>query len=122
MSWMNAANLVAEEAPGSKYYEKDKTDATVYDEVKAKAARVPQRNREVCFIIGGTPYDLAKQHRQGGERYTVLKSPGDYQADKPKTKAGLNIYKAIQDATGCDTFVFDWDANFSIGFLLSLPY
>lgn len=34
--------------------------------------------------------------------------------------AGLNIYKAIADATGTDTFVFDWDANFTIGFLLGL--
>ena len=73
-------------------------------------------------MIGGTPYDLAKQHRKGEERYTVLKSPDSYAADKPKTKSGLNIYKAIADATGCDTFVFDWDANFSIGFLLQLPY
>jgi len=122
ISWMNAANVMAEEAPGSKYYEKEKTDASVYEEVKAKASKVPQRNREVCFIIGGTPFDLAKQHRQGEERFTVLKNPGAYKADKPKTKAGLNIYQAIQDATGCDTFVFDWDANFSIGFLLGLPY
>ena len=122
ISWMNAANVMAEEAPGSKYFEKELKDDAVYTEVKDKASHIPSRNREVCFIIGGTPYDLAKQHRQGEERYTVLKAPADYSADKPKTKAGLNIYKAIQDATGCDTFVFDWDANFSIGFLLQLPF
>ena len=122
ISWMNAANVVAEEAPGSKYFEKELKDDVVYEEVKTKASHIPSRNREVCFIIGGTPYDLAKQHRQGDERYTVLQSPETYKADKPKTKAGLNIYKAIQDATGCDTFVFDWDANFSIGFLLQLPF
>ncbi len=122
ISWMNAANIQAVEAPGSKYYEKDIQDDVIYNEVKMKASQIPAKNREVCFIIGGTPFDLAKQHRNGEERYTVLKSPGNYAADKPKTKAGLNIYKAIQDATGCDTFVFDWDANFSIGFLLQLPY
>jgi hypothetical protein len=122
ISWMNAANLVAVEAPGSKYFEKDIADDVIYNEVKAKASRIPAANREVCFIIGGTPFELAKQHRKGEERYTVLKNPGDYAADKPKTKSGLNIYKAISDATGCDTFVFDWDANFSIGFLLQLPY
>jgi len=122
ISWMNSTKVEASEAPGSKYFEKDMTDAAVYDMVKAKASEVPQRSREVCFIIGGTPFDLAKQHRNGEERYTVLKSPEDYTADKPKTKAGLNIYKAIQDGTGCDTFVFDWDANFSIGFLLGLAY
>jgi len=122
ISWMNAANLMATEAPGSKYYEKEIQDDVIYNEVKNKASQVPSKNREVCFIIGGTPFDLAKQHRNGEERYTVLKSPGNYSADKPKTKSGLNIYKAIQDATNCDTFVFDWDANFSIGFLLQLPY
>ncbi len=37
-----------------------------------------------------------------------------------KWAAGLNIYKAIAEATNTDTFVFDWDANFTIGFLLSL--
>lgn len=122
ISWMNGGNIVAVEAPGSKYYEKDITDDAVYNEVKTKAEKIPTANREVCFIIGGTPFDLAKQHRKGDERYTVLKNPANYAADKPKTKSGLNIYKAISDATGCDTFVFDWDANFSIGFLLQLPY
>ena len=34
--------------------------------------------------------------------------------------SGLNIYKGFVDATNTDTFVFDWDANFTIGFLLSL--
>lgn len=122
ISWMTGSNIVAIEAPGSKYFEKDIADDLVYSEVKTKSSGIPKANREVCFIIGGTPFELAKQHRKGEERYTVLKNPGGYKADKPKTKSGLNIYKAISDATGCDTFVFDWDANFSIGFLLQLPY
>jgi len=122
ISWMNADNIQAAEAPGSKYYEREIQDDVIYNEVKLKASQVPAANREVCFIIGGTPFDLAKQHRNGEERYTVLKTPDSYKGDKPKTKSGLNIYKAIQDATGCDTFVFDWDANFSIGFLMQLPY
>jgi hypothetical protein len=122
ISWMNGSSVVAVEAPGSKYYEKDLSDNNVYNEVKSKATQIPKQNREVCFIIGGTPFDLAKQDRKGDERFTVLQAPGNYKGDKPKTKAGLNIYKAIQDATGCDTFVFDWDANFSIGFLLGLPF
>ena len=122
ISWMSGTNIQALEAHGSKYFEKDIADNVVYDDVKTKASRIPAANREVCFIIGGTPFELAKQHRKGEERYTVLKNPDAYKADKPKTKSGLTIYKAISDATGCDTFVFDWDANFSIGFLLQLPY
>jgi len=122
ISWMEGTKISALETAGSKYYEKDISDDVVYNEVKTKVSTIPATHREVCFVIGGTPYDLAKQHRKGEERYTVLKSPDSYAADKPKTKSGLNIYKAIADATGCDTFVFDWDANFSIGFLLQLPY
>ena len=121
IAWMNGTVVSAVEAPGAKYFEKDMKDEDVYNTVKTKSLLIPTSKREVCFIIGGVPFELANQHRQGDERYTVLKAPGDYNGDKPKTKSGLNIYKAIVDATGCDTFVFDWDANFSIGFLLSLP-
>jgi len=121
IAWMNGTTISAVETAGAKYFEKDMKDEDVYNSVKEKAAQIPQGKREVCFIIGGVPFELANQHRQGEERYTVLKAPSDYKGDKPKTKSGLNIYKAIVDATNCDTFVFDWDANFSIGFLLSLP-
>ena len=121
ISWMDGSSISALEAPGAKYFEKDMKDDLVYAEVKNKASQIPSGKREVCFIIGGVPFELANQHRNSEERYTVLKAPSDYSGDKPKTKAGLNIYKAITDATSCDTFVFDWDANFSIGFLLTLP-
>jgi hypothetical protein len=82
---------------------------------------VPENKRNVCFIIGGVPFTLAKQHRNGEERFTVLNSPDKYKPEDKKMASGLNIYKAINDATKCDTFVFDWDTNFTIGFLLSLP-
>lgn len=121
ISWMNGSAVKAVEAPGAKYYEKDLKDDIAYNQVKTAASLIPQKQREVCFIIGGVPFELANQHRDGEERYTVLKAPGDYSGDKPKTKSGLNIYKAIADATNCDTFVFDWDANFTIGFLLNMP-
>lgn len=121
ISWLNGIGVTAVETPGAKYFEKDLKDEDVYNTVKTKAGQIPTAKREVCFIIGGIPFEMANQHRQGDERYTVLKAPADYNADKPKMKSGLNIYKAIIDATGCDTFVFDWDANFSIGFLLGLP-
>jgi hypothetical protein len=122
ISYPNTNGITALEVAGAKYYEKDMADATAYDDVKAKAKLIPANKREVCFIIGGVPFELAKQTRNGEERYTVLNNPNTYKAgDKKKTACGLNIYKALVDATGCDTFVFDWDANFSIGFLLSLP-
>ncbi len=121
VSWYEGNTLKALELPGAKYYEKNMTPEAVYNEVKSKMATVPKDKREVCFIIGGVPFELAKDIRQNEERFTVLQPPAFYKSDKEKVKAGLNIYKAIVDATGTDTYVFDWDANFTIGFLLSLP-
>lgn len=121
ISWVDAGgNVQALETPGAKYYEKGQKDDAIYSEVKTAAAKIPSDKREVCFILGGVPFELAKEIRNGEERYTVLNDPESYRPDKAKTKSGVNIYKAIKDATNCDTFVFDWDANFTIGFLLSL--
>ena len=108
------------EASGAKYFQNNVSDESVYNEVKGKANQVPANLRGTCFMIGGVPYELAKQSRSGDERYTVLKAPGAYTADGAKQKSGLNIYKAVADATGCQYFVFDWDANFAIGFLLNM--
>ena len=120
VSWDENGTLKAMELPGAKYYEKGTSDEQVYEEVKRQAAKLPEGKRNVGFIIGGVPFTLAKQHRKGDERYTVLKTPSSYQAADKKMASGLNIYKAFVDATNTDTFVFDWDANFTIGFLLSL--
>ena len=117
ISWLPNGAL---EAPGAKYYQNNLSPGSVYQEVKSKASQVPSNLRGTCFIIGGVPYELAKQTRNGKERFTVLKAPADYKADGAKQEAGLNIYAAIADATNCKQFVFDWDANFTIGFLLGL--
>ncbi|PYF72477.1 hypothetical protein [Pedobacter nutrimenti] len=119
ISWMDG-EVKSAEAPGAKYYEKDLKDQLVYDLVKKLAGKIPAAKREICFIIGGVPFELAKQGRTGEERFTVLQNPDKYATDKVKIKSGVNIYKAIKDATNCDTFVFDWDANFTIGFLLAM--
>jgi hypothetical protein len=120
ISWQEGGNLKTLEVAGAKYYEHGTADDQVYNDVKAQAGKIPESKRNVCFIIGGVPFTLAKQSRKGEERYTVLNEPGKYKAADKKMASGLNIYKAIEDATKCDTFVFDWDANFTIGFLLSL--
>lgn len=120
ISWVEGAGVTGLETYGAKYYV-DNTDASeVYLDVRSKAAKVPSSKTQTCFIIGGVPFQLAKQVRQDEERYTVLKAPGSYEAEGAKEEAGLNIYNAIADVTGCQQFVFDWDANFTIGFLLTL--
>ncbi|MEZ0539641.1 hypothetical protein [Fibrella arboris] len=120
ISWKNGSDITALETYGAKYFQESTDDAKVYDEVKSKAKQVPADRRKTCFIIGGIPFELAKQVRVGKERYTVLKMPADYKGDNAKQKAGLTIYKGVADATGTQQFVFDWDANFTIGYLLTL--
>ena len=120
ISWLDGSRIKSVETHGAKYFQTGPDDKTVYNEVAAKAKQIPAGLRKTCFIIGGVPFEMAKEVRQGKERSTVLKAPDAYQLENAKSKAGVNIYKAIADATGCEQFVFDWDANFTIGFLLSL--
>ncbi|MEJ7644690.1 MAG: hypothetical protein WKF87_08840 [Chryseolinea sp.] len=120
VSWDENGSLKTLELPGAKYYEKGTSDDEVYNTAKTQISKIPSDKRNVGFIIGGVPFTLAKQHRKGEERYTVLKAADLYKAADKKMGAGLNIYKAIADGTQTDTFVFDWDANFTIGFILAL--
>ncbi len=121
ISWKENGQIKSVETYGSKYFQDNVDDQKVYNEVKEKANQIPSDHRKTSFIIGGVPFEMAKAVRQGKERYTVLNAPDQYNLDNAKSKAGVNIYKAIKDATGTDQFVFDWDANFTIGFLLDLP-
>ena len=120
ISWKEGGATKALETYGAKYYENGTSDETVMAEVKAKAKQVPTDHRKTCFIIGGVPFELAKAVRKNKERYTTLDAPSAYKLENAKSKAGLNIYKAVADATGTTQFVFDWDANFTIGYLLTL--
>lgn len=118
ISWVENGKITSFESYGAKYYDKNISDDQVYNEVKKIAEKIPSNKRIKCFIIGGAPYDMAKQVRKEKERYTVLLAPNEYHSEAAKMKSGINIYKAIADGTNCDTFVFDWDSNFTIGFLL----
>ncbi len=120
IAWMEGGQIKALESYGAKYFQDNTSDNVVYSEVKAKSGQIPANLRKTCFIIGGVPFDLAKQVRNGKERYTILAAPDKYSPKDAKGKAGINIYKAIADATDCQQFVFDWDANFTIGFLIGL--
>ena len=124
IAWQNAEGKIVgtEVNKGSKYYKLKIADDEVYKETVSKLSEVPKDKAATCFIIGGAAYMLAKEHRNDKERFTCLKSPNAYEVgeDDAKKKAGLNIYKGIADATKCEHFVFDWDANFAIGYLISL--
>lgn len=122
ISWYEGNALKTVEAPGAKYYQNNKTDHDVYEEVKSASSQVPSDKRKNCFIIGGVPFSLAKQTRSNDtERFTTLKNADAYSAgDDVKIKSGLNIYRALCDGTGTNNYIFDWDANFTIGFLTTL--
>ncbi|SKB83112.1 Ppx/GppA phosphatase family protein [Dyadobacter psychrophilus] len=121
ISWIENGKVSAIESYGAKYFQDGTDDSKVYQEVSTKAKQIPEDLRKTCFIIGGVPFEMAKEVRKGKERYTTLSAPLAYsKLTNAKSKAGVNIYKAVTDATGCQQFVFDWDANFTIGFLLGL--
>lgn len=121
ISWMDGGHITAIETYGAKYFQNGTDDNKVYQEVNAKAKQIPSNLKGTCFIIGGVPFEMAKESRNGKERFTTLGTPLSYsKLTNAKSKAGINIYKGIADATGCNQFVFDWDANFTIGFLLQL--
>ncbi|GLR17430.1 acetate and sugar kinases/Hsc70/actin family protein [Portibacter lacus] len=122
ISWIEGGKVKAVETYGAKYFQNSIADSKAYADAKKYGEMIPSSKTNTCFIIGGVPFTLAKEGRDGKERYTVLNKPGSYDSDEAKTKAGLNIYQGLVDGTGCDQFVFDWDANFTIGFLLTLPY
>lgn len=121
ISWYEGSNIKTLECSGAKYYEDGKKDQDVWNEIAAATSKIPQDKLANCFIIGGVPFQLAKQVRSGEERYTALKGPDYYSAGKDvKLHSGLNIYRAIQETSKTNTFIFDWDANFTVGFLLTL--
>lgn len=119
--WFESGKIKTIELPGAKYYAINKTDQDVYKEVVAACNKIPANLRNNCFVIGGVPSSLAKESRSGDERFTPLNSPDSYSAgDDAKKKCGLNIYRAIYETTSAANFYFDWDANFTIGYLLSM--
>jgi hypothetical protein len=120
VSWDEGGVIQTLELPGSRYFERGLSDEIVYATVKSGIAKIPITNRQFCFVTGGVPATLARQHRRGGERYTVLRQPATYEPADKKTAAGLNIYRAIADTTDAGLFVFDDDTNFAIGFLMTL--
>ena len=121
VSWYDTnGNLKTVETFGAKYYQDNNTDTNVYNAVKEVINQVPQATREYAFFIGGVPFELASEDKST-DRFTFLRSPDSYSAGtNVKKKSGLNIYTAIIETASPKVKVFDWDANFTIGFLTSL--
>lgn len=122
VSWMQNDEIITKSSYGSKYYLEFVEDEEAYSKLKEVGTGIPKNFSKKAYVIGGVPYKLAKQTRQNKERYTVLSKLELYEPKNEKQRGGLNILKALKDGTGSEQFIFDWDSNFTIGFLLQLPY
>lgn len=99
---------------GSHYPEKGITDESLNKSVSQVAGTVPKERRQVCFVMGqGAGEFLGAQQ---GDMFMKMKDPGSYGS----TGGGLNIYKAVYEATGCNQFIYNWESNAAVGYLLRL--
>lgn len=121
ISYIDNGKIKSFETFGAKYAQKNTSDSQATTEISAIVEKVPAQYRENLFIIGGVPFKFAKEVCDEN-RYTLLKKPGEYQlsSDDAKWNAGINIYNSIYKVATPKQVIFDYDANFTIGFLISL--
>lgn len=121
LAWMENGEIRTTSTYGAKYYKEGLSDKIVAEDVFDKLKMIPKNKKKHCFIIGGIPYQLAKPYIKDGSRYAVLKTPDTYQVgEDQKFNGGLNIYRTIYNDIDTEIIAFDTEANFSIGFLLSV--
>ncbi len=119
VSWIENGEIRSMETYGSKYHQLKTPDQLVFNEMENIIKMIPEPNRKYCLIIGGVPFRLAKDLEKHLGRYTFLKQPEFYEPGDDETlKSGLNIYRSIYQTSGTRCFVFDWNSNFSIGYLI----
>ncbi|MEQ9468104.1 MAG: hypothetical protein RLN88_11870 [Ekhidna sp.] len=119
ISWVSNMDTFSIETHGSKYFLGDVQDTTVFRQVRDALLKVPQKNRNLCFMLGGMIYELTKDEVKDDERYLVLNPPGEYATTNERSKAANVIYSAIY-LEPTYSYIFDRKSNFSIGYLISL--
>ena len=119
ISWVSSGDTSSIEIHGSKYFLGDVQDTTVFRVVRDALLKVPRKNRNLCFMLGGMVYEFAKEEIKDDERYFVLNPPGAYPATNERLKAANVIYNALY-LEPTYSYIFDKDSNFSIGYLISL--
>lgn len=123
LSYFEKGKFVTIDTHGSKYHQKGEEDQKVLQDVRTLVTSIPKEHTKYAFIVGGIPYELAKDLRKNKERYTPLifnkkEIENLFKVSGRRVQSGLTIYKGILEGTGCKSFIFDWEANFSIGYLL----
>ncbi len=121
ITWFENGRAKSIETYGAKYYQDGVAEDKVYNDVAKLLKDIPNSNKQNIYMIGGVPFKLAKESKTDDNRFTRLNALDTYSfGDDAKLKSGIVIYKAIYDNSTDANFIFDWDANFTIGFLLSI--
>lgn len=119
LSWVNNGDTISIDNYGSKYYLDGTPDSAVFRTFRESLLKIPLKNRNLCFMIGGTPYEFANHSNNRVGRYSILQAPSTYPDNEEKWKAGVVIYEALV-LSPTYSYIFDWEANFSIGFLTTV--
>lgn len=122
ISWLEKKEIISISTHGSKYFKNNISDTIVCKDLNEIASMMPESRTKSVYLIGGMPYKYAKQTRHESERYTKLDPIVSYTPKDEKERCGALILKKLQDAGRIEEYIFDWDSNFAIGFLLELPY
>lgn len=120
LAWVQSSDTLSITVQGSKYYLNDVTDTSVFRQVRDALLQIPEKNRNLCFMLGGMVYDFVKDDLKGdSEKYITLLPPQSYASnDTEKSKAANIIYTALY-LEPTYSYIFDRESNFSIGYLLA---
>ncbi|GAB4248942.1 MAG: hypothetical protein Tsb0034_28320 [Ekhidna sp.] len=118
ISWFDGQDTISIETYGSKYYLDGTPDTTAFRDTRNALLQIPEKNRNLCLMIGGMAYEFAVYTNKRLGRYTILQAPSAYPSNEDKWNAGTVIYRALY-MEPTYSHIFDWDANFSIGYLMS---
>lgn len=124
ISYFNKEEIpITFETHGAKYYQKGTEDTDVFNDVQKAIAKIPSAKKSNCFIIGGSPTQLARLIQKEESTYTVLNTDPTKFTNIPtnggkKLQSGLNIYNAIEKDPLVKKIIYFLDGNFTVGFLL----
>jgi hypothetical protein len=119
-SWFEGAIIENEVTYGSNFHLTNIEEKQVTAEIKKVLRSIPEAKHNFCFIVGGAIYELVKTERVEGNRYTVLKNLNTYKPETRKSQNGLLFLTTIKEELNTQNFIFDWESNFGIGYLLTI--
>ena len=120
ISWQEGSKVKTLDTFGSMFFIDSLDHTKVSSSIKNLIESIDTENTYNCFMLGGVPYELSRDLQKFNDRYTVIKKFDSVDASTPKLQSGLAILKGIKNGTSCENFIFDWNSNFAIGYLLEM--